>query len=411
MWNDLNGDGILGVGEPGLLGWSVFIDQNSDGAQNAGEPGSVTDGAGLYSIPSVPIGANLVRELPAIGWQPTAPGTGMQLVTVPNGSNVAGVNFGNQQRTDGSIRGVAYADYNKNHVRDVGEQGLAGITVFLDTNDNGLLDPAEPQTLTSADLFYTPSLDEAGTYSFTHLAAGTYHVREIVPALLSATLVGDREVTVDLLSGEDRTGVNFAMRFRGNEIHGTKYNDLNRNHQRDAGEPGIPGVTIYLDMNRDAVLNLDEPRTVTAADGSYSFVTNLNPGAYVLREVIPTGWSQTYPATTGGTLWPSGVSNAPIGNVSPTSITAVLSEFQSMHQNVSLTLPSTGALTNKIDVFLLFDDTGSFTDNSPIVRQRSRRSSAHCKHRCPGLTSDSASDASRNTRTSPRNTGRGVRSS
>jgi len=35
---------------------------------------------------------------------------------------------------------------------------------------------------------------------------------------------------------------------------------------------------------------------------------------------------------------------------------------------VSLTLPLTGPLTRKIDVFMLFDDTGSFTDNSPIVR-------------------------------------------
>ena len=31
-------------------------------------------------------------------------------------------------------------------------------------------------------------------------------------------------------------------------------------------------------------------------------------------------------------------------------------------------MPNTGALTDLVDVFLLFDDTGSFTNNSPIVR-------------------------------------------
>src|SRR6185295_5898832 len=42
---------------------------------------------------------------------------------------------------------------------------------------------------------------------------------------------------------------------------------------------------------------------------------------------------------------------------------------QSEHYSVSLTLPPAGSLTNLVDVFLLFDDTGSFTANSPIVRQ------------------------------------------
>lgn len=35
---------------------------------------------------------------------------------------------------------------------------------------------------------------------------------------------------------------------------------------------------------------------------------------------------------------------------------------------MSLTLPPAGSLSNMVDVFLLFDDTGSFTANSPIVR-------------------------------------------
>jgi hypothetical protein len=76
----------------------------------------------------------------------------------------------------------------------------------------------------------------------------------------------------------------------------------------------------------------------------------------------------SYPQTTSGILWPGGVSHLAVGNVTPTSITTALAEEQSEAHTVSLTLPATGALTNMVDVFLLFDDTGSFTANSPIVR-------------------------------------------
>lgn len=67
-------------------------------------------------------------------------------------------------------------------------------------------------------------------------------------------------------------------------------------------------------------------------------------------------------------MWPDGVSNPAQGNVSPLSITTSLAIGESHRETVSLTLPGTGALTNMVDVFLLFDDTGSFVSNSPIVR-------------------------------------------
>ena len=50
------------------------------------------------------MGAQLVREVPAIGWKPTAPGTGMQLVTMLNATNLAFVTFSRQHGTlDGQV--------------------------------------------------------------------------------------------------------------------------------------------------------------------------------------------------------------------------------------------------------------------------------------------------------------------
>ncbi|HRK31238.1 MAG TPA: SdrD B-like domain-containing protein, partial [Tepidisphaeraceae bacterium] len=368
VWNDQNSDGFINAGEAGIAGWTVFIDSNGDGVLDVGENSAITDANGNYALSNVAIGGNTVREIPAIGWQPTAPATGQRLVNVPNGTSVTGINFGNLQRTNSSISGLAFADKNEDGSRGATEKGLAGITVYIDANNNNIFDSGEQSTVTSSDLFYTPAVDEAGFYQFTHLSGGTYIVREILPDVLSATLETDRRKIVNLLPGEDRINVNFANRYREIEIRGHKYEDLNGNHERDPGEPGIEGVTIYLDLDRDNVLDPEEPRTLTAADGSYGFANDLEEGSYIVREISPWGFTQTYPTTTSGVLWPSGTSNPAVGNVSPTLIETSLAIGQQFTQAVSLTLPGSGALTNLVDVFLLFDDTGSFTANSPIVR-------------------------------------------
>jgi hypothetical protein len=367
-WNDANGDGVLNAGETGLAGWTIFIDQDSNGLLGATEPSVVTDDTGHYTLSDVAIGSSIVREIPKTGFTPTAPGTGMQLVVVLNGSVVSGVNFGNKQRTDSAISGSVYFDANRNGTRDAGERGLAGITVFLDTNDNGLLDPGEASAVSSADLFFTPSVDETGSYSFTHLPAGTYHVREILPALLSSTPATAQVQTFDLVAGENRQSVDFADLFRPNEIHGMVFDDGNQNQVRDPGEAGLPGVGVYLDLNRDNIYQTTEPRTLTDADGTYAFTTSLEPGSYVVRELRQSGRHHSYPNPAAGILWPTGVSNPAVGNVTPTSITTSLGEDEVEHDTVSLTLPDAGSISNKVDVFLIFDDTGSFTANSPIVR-------------------------------------------
>ncbi|MEO1373287.1 MAG: S8 family serine peptidase [Cyanobacteria bacterium J06635_10] len=61
------------------------------------------------------------------------------------------------------------------------ESGLAGVEIYLDLNNNGVLDPDEPSTFTATDDPNTPE-DETGYYEFTGLSAGDYVVREVVPS-------------------------------------------------------------------------------------------------------------------------------------------------------------------------------------------------------------------------------------
>ncbi len=110
-----------------------------------------------------------------------------------------------------------------------------------------------------------------------------------------------------------------------------------------------------------------EPETISSFDGKYSF-RDLAPGLYVVRKEFEPGHAVSFPETKSGILWPTGTSNVAQGNVSPSSASFSLAEKESFRQNYSITMPATGGLSNTVDVFLLFDDTGSFVNNSPIVR-------------------------------------------
>jgi hypothetical protein len=78
------------------------------------------------------------------------------------------------------------------------------------------------------------------------------------------------------------------------DVRGVKWEDLDGDGLREAGEPPISGVQIYLDLDNDRVQDAGEPAATTAGDGSYGFV-DLLPGDYVVREVVPTGYRQTSP--------------------------------------------------------------------------------------------------------------------
>ncbi|MFO0941496.1 MAG: tandem-95 repeat protein [Pirellulales bacterium] len=367
VWEDVNANGAQDASEAGVAGWTVYADLDSSGTYSTGEPQATTASDGSYVISGVTPGTTTVRVAVSSGWHATSPATAARTLTLKNGENIVGVNFGAKQTYESAITGTVFSDKNHNGLRDAGENGISGITFFLDLNGNAALDAGEPSQSSSIDQFFTPGVDETGTFNFTHLANGTYQVRQILPATLSATPASELLKTVTVASAASSPIVNFADVYRANEIHGSLFDDANANSTRDPGEGPLSGKSVYVDLNRNNSRDADEPQTTTDVDGKYSF-TNLTPGVYVVRQELEAGSSATFPTTLGGTLWPTGTSNPSIGNVSPGSITLTLARDQTARQLVSLTLPGSGGISNMVDVFLLFDDTGSFVNNSPIVR-------------------------------------------
>lgn len=365
IFSDVNSDGKLTMPEPGIAGWNIFADLNNNGTQETSEPAAVTDVLGNYTLNNVPYGLAMIRTETRSGFSATSPAA--QQTMVLSGENRQDFNFAKHDTSDFSLSGLAFHDANRNGLQDMGEAGLSGLTVFIDSNFNDQLDAGEVSTTTSVDKFYTPAVNEAGQYSFTHLANGTYRIVEVVSDELSGTAIINRSQTVTITNASV-TDANFANNYRPSEIHGVVFDDTNNNHQWDAQEYARPNVAVYIDINRNGAKDDSEPETLTDTHGQYSFV-NLATGAYIVREVESgLHGSHTYPITGGGTLWPEGTSKPAQGSVSHDNITLSLANGESYTQTVSLTLPGSGTITNLVDVFLLFDDTGSFTSNSPIVR-------------------------------------------
>ena len=95
-------------------------------------------------------------------------GFAAQAVIVVSGQILTGIDFGNQIPT-GEIRGTKFNDLNQNGRQDPGETGLFDVTIFLDTNGNGLFDDDERSTSTNGN----------GDYQFIGLQADTYFVTEL----------------------------------------------------------------------------------------------------------------------------------------------------------------------------------------------------------------------------------------
>jgi uncharacterized protein (DUF2141 family) len=257
-----------GVSAPnvGSLSGYAYVDVNRDGAKQAGEPGipgvtitvanggtQVTDGNGHYSF----------ENLQANTYSVSAPDPAANkhlFTTSPLGATVAvgadtpNVNFG---YVPGQISGFAFVDSNRDQVRQLNETGIGGVTITL--NNGGT-----PVSVTTAS---------DGGYSFPDLDANNYTVS--APSMAANKVIDTAAaIAIGLQPGENRPDVNFGYVPGG--LSGFAYVDANRNSVKDAGEAGIPNVTITGPNGQT---------TTTGADGSYSF-DNLDGGLYSV--VAPT---------------------------------------------------------------------------------------------------------------------------
>jgi hypothetical protein len=178
---------------------------------------------------------------------------------------------------------VVYNDVNRNSRQDAGEAGLPGWQVFVDSNNNSVLDVGEPRATTST----------TGQYTL-RSASGSQVVRVVRPSGWLASNAAEEAKTVSVTLGATTTA-NFGSFAPSGAATGFKWLDINGDGIRDASEPGLAGVYVYLDLDGDARPDVGEPAAITKADGSY-LLTPPRAGSYTIREVVDPGYVQTFPA-------------------------------------------------------------------------------------------------------------------
>lgn len=309
VWFDTNSNGLIDSGEPGMETISVRLVGSGSGPSAP----VTTDANGAFSITSIePTGlTNATYQLCVTvptGFVFTTRGT---TLTDDNNSDVdpttsctasftvasnAAITF-----IDAGLRGalsigdLVWEDANGNGIQDNSEQALDGVTVTVQVaTSGGVINSSNPAFTFSAVSTAASGLNP--NYTIGNIPPGSTVTIQSVSRfgyLLSPANQGGNPATdSDAVGGSftlnvSTTAVDFGL-YRTTAIGDTVWFDANGNGLRDAGEPGIPGLTIAL---RDGSGNTITT-TQTLANGSYAF-NNLTPGVYSLQLTLPAGYATT----------------------------------------------------------------------------------------------------------------------
>ena len=307
VWSDADGDGIRDLGEPGLAGVVVQLwkDVNKNGAIDAGDTlvaSRATAPGGGYLFTGVAANSTNDYIVYIDGTQTVLTGFSQTngygpAVNVPANTVLTNFDIGFQNSTGTyTIKDRIWNDLNNDN-QDDGESGIAGVTVdLLDASRNVIA-----TTITDASGYfifygvigagadYTIMItDISGVLNNYYGKTNEAKTGEAAINNVSANL----DYTVEPTEPQFGYGINRS-------IGGTVFNDLNGIGGRNAGEPGISGITVqlYNDVNLDGLLDGGDTLRATLvsdSNGDYLF-SGLPDGKYIVSIPLPPA---TYTYTT-----------------------------------------------------------------------------------------------------------------
>ncbi|MBN2216326.1 MAG: proprotein convertase P-domain-containing protein, partial [Pirellulales bacterium] len=245
------------------------------------------------------------------------------------------------------IHGVVFNDVNANRIQDANESGLAGQTVFVDANANGILDETDLHVDSTNvgrainDLTTTTSTlaisGMAGTIADLNV---TLDITHTYTSDLEVSLISPEGTRVLLFDGIGGSGDNFSgttlddeaaqsistasapfrgvfrpqgslADFDGEAANGVWTLEIKDYYRYDQGTLNSWSIDV----------STAESSTVTDANGNYAF-TDLPDGDYRVAVVVDEDWHQTLPAAGYYDLRLSGGENAESNDFGLSQITA-----------------------------------------------------------------------------------------
>jgi len=290
---DLDGNGVYDPGtESPYPGVTVTLTGDIDGDGVDETFVTTTDASGNYNFPGLPFANYDVTLTPPNGTTGTVDfdgGNDNTSNTTLNAGNLSDANQDFGLAGTGSVGDTIFYDLNGDGVQDPGENGIPGVTVQLEIDLDGDGNP---------DLTATTTTDQNGNYTFPNIPEGTHTVIVTQPGGSNPTSDLDGDTNPDsthqfpLTAGENNTSEDFGFLGTGS-IGDTVYFDANNNGVQDAGEPGLPGVAVSLDIDFNGDGTVDQVlNTTTDANGNYVF-NNLTVGDYDVNVTQPAGTTQT----------------------------------------------------------------------------------------------------------------------
>ncbi|MEM9598638.1 MAG: SdrD B-like domain-containing protein, partial [Acidobacteriota bacterium] len=296
VWNDLDGDGVLDPGEPGIGGVTIDL---LDAAGTTVLASTTTAPDGSYDFLGLAAGTYQVRVTDtadvlsglnlSAGTDPTGP------IPLAAGQDYDDADFGYAPSGGaGSIGNLVWHDVDGDGARDPGEPGMEGITLdlWLDVDGNGVIEPGVDNRVR------TTVTDANGEYVFNGLPDGDYlvDVTDAAGVLDGFTKTVGAPDTNDnsqadpyavTVAGGSVEVADFGYRAGSNaDILGTTFFDLDANGLEDGADFGVDQVEVFLfrDLDGDGALDPEDPRigvTTVDANGDYIF-EDLPPGDYLV---------------------------------------------------------------------------------------------------------------------------------
>ncbi len=295
VWNDLNGNGIQDLGEPGVYNVTVHLYDSTESSNKT----TSTNKAGNYIFTGlVPGNYSVGFDLPTgYSFSPENQGYDDGLDSDANQStrmtNLIILEPGDMNMSidcgifsiPGSIGDLVWNDTNGDGIQDPDESGVSGVEVKL-LND------------TDSELNST-STDINGSYLFTNLQSGEYRVKF---ELLSGFWFSPMDQTDDENDSDaDSTGMTDPIIIGPGDrnssvdcgivpippgsIGDLVWLDSNGNGIQDPGEDGAAGIEVKL---TDAI-GTEQDNITTNGTGYYEF-TNLSSGEYRVKFELLSGF-------------------------------------------------------------------------------------------------------------------------